>query len=203
MSATVRSVTVFCSSSSAVPRVYTDTAEELGRAIAEQKWTLIYGGNNIGTMGALADGCRAAGGQVVGITPQLFIDKGLHDSACHELVVTDCMRTRKAAMEERGDAFITLPGGLGTLEEIFEIIVGKQLGYHCKPIVLLNVDDYFAPLLAMIEHGIEQRFIKGQARDLYFVAATVDEAIEHIRTYPPRIAAERLHDDTATALPRR
>jgi len=202
MSAPVRSVTVFCSSSSAVPCVYTETAAELGRALAAQKWTLIYGGNNVGTMGALADGCRAAGGQVVGITPQLFIDKGLHDAACHELVVTECMRTRKAAMEERGDAFITLPGGLGTLEEIFEIIVGKQLGYHRKPIVLLNVDDYFAPLLAMIEHGIEQRFIKGQARDLYFVAATVDEAIEHIRAYEPRIAAEGLQDRATVAFPR-
>ena len=129
--------------------------------------------------------------QVVGITPRLFIDKGVDDKNCHELVVTDCMRSRKAAMEQRGDAFITLPGGLGTLEEIFEIIVGKQLGYHRKPIVLLNVDDYFAPLLAMIEHGIEQRFIKGQARQLYFVAATVDEAIEHIRTYEPPVLADK------------
>ena len=203
MPAPLRSVTVFCSSSSAVPRVYTDTAAGLGRALAEQKWTLIYGGNNIGTMGALADGCRAAGGQVVGITPQLFIDKGVDDKSCHELVVTQCMRSRKAAMEERGDAFITLPGGLGTLEEIFEIIVGKQLGYHRKPIVLLNVDDYFAPLLAMIENGIEQRFIKSQARDLYFVAATVEDAIEHIRTYPAQVASERVDDDATTLTPRR
>ena len=187
----VRSVTVFCSSSSAVPRVYTDTAAELGRALAHARWTLIYGGNNVGTMGALADACRGAGGQVVGVTPQLFIDKGVDDKNCHELVVTDCMRSRKAAMEQRGDAFITLPGGLGTLEEIFEIIVGKQLGYHRKPIVLLNVDDYFAPLLAMIEHGVEQRFIKGQARQLYFVAATVDEAIEHIRTYEPPVLGDK------------
>ena len=183
MPAPVRSVTVFCSSSSAVPRIYTDTAAALGRALAAQGWTLIYGGNNVGTMGALADGCRAAGGQGVGVTPQLFIDKGVDDKNCNEMIVTACMRTRKATMEQRGDAFVTLPGGLGTLEEIFEIIVGKQLGFHRKPIVLLNVDDYFAPLLAMIEHGIEHRFIKPIARSLYFVAATVDEAVEHIRTY--------------------
>ncbi len=192
----IRSVTVFCSSSSAVPRVYTDTAAELGRALAAQRWTLIYGGNNVGTMGALADGCRQAGGQVVGVTPQLFIDKGVHDAACHELVVTECMRTRKAAMEERGDAFVTLPGGLGTLEEIFEILVGKQLGYHRKPIVLLNVDNFFDPLLTMIEHGIEQRFIKSAARALYFVAATVDEAIEHIRTYEPPVLADKWFEKT-------
>ncbi|HEV2292927.1 MAG TPA: TIGR00730 family Rossman fold protein [Tepidisphaeraceae bacterium] len=181
----IRSVTVFCSSSSAVPRVYADAAAELGRAMAQQRWTLIYGGNNIGTMGALADACRAAGGQVVGVTPRLFIDKGVDDKSCHELVVTDCMRSRKAAMEQRGDAFIALPGGLGTLEEIFEIIVGKQLGYHRKPIVLLNVDGYFDPLLTMIDHGIEQHFITPAVRKLYFVAATVEEAIGHIRAPRP------------------
>ena len=94
-------------------------------------------------------------------------------------------------MEQRGDAFITLPGGLGTFEEIFEIIVGKQLGLHRKPIALLNVDNYFAPLLAMIEHGIEHRFIKPAARELYFVADTVDAAIEHIRTYEPPVLADK------------
>lgn len=195
--AAVRSVTVFCSSSSAVPRIYTDTAAALGRALAEQRWALIYGGNNVGTMGALADGCRGAGGQVVGVTPKLFIDKGVDDKDCHELIVTACMRTRKAMMEERGDAFITLPGGLGTLEEVFEIIVGKQLGFHRKPIVLLNVDGYFNPLLAMIEHGIEHRFIKPVARELYFVASTVDDAIEHIRTYEPPELADKWFERAA------
>jgi uncharacterized protein (TIGR00730 family) len=193
----IRSVTVYCSSSSAVPRVYTDTAAELGRALAKQRWTLIYGGNNIGTMGAMADACRAVGGQVVGVTPQLFIDKGVDDKNCHEFIVTECMRTRKATMEQRGDAFITLPGGLGTFEEIFEIIVGKQLGFHRKPIVLLNVGGYFAPLLAMIEHGIEHRFIKPAARELYFVAETVDAAIEHIRTYQPPALADKWFERAA------
>ena len=182
---TVRSVTVYCSSSSAVPRAYAIAAAQLGRAIAENNWMLVYGGNCVGTMGAVSDGCRDAGGRVIGITPQLFIDKGIDDKRCHELVVTECMRTRKAAMENRGDAFITLPGGLGTLEEIFEIIVGKQLGIHDKPIVLLNVNNYFAPLLAMIEQGIEQHFIKPKARELYFVADDVGAAVDHIRSYTP------------------
>ena len=103
----------------------------------------------------------------------------------HELVVTQTMRERKALMEARGDAFLTLPGGLGTFEEIFEIIVGKQLGYHSKPIVLLDINRYFDPLLEMIDHGIEQKFIKPRARHLFFVAKTVDEAIAHIRNYQP------------------
>ncbi len=182
MASAIRAVTVYRSSSHAVSRVYMKAAAELGRAIAANGWMLIYGGNNVGTMGALADGCRGAGGQVVGITPQLFIDKGVDDKDCHELIITACMRTRKAAMEQRGDAFITLPGGLGTLEEIFEIIVSKQLGFHRKPIILLNVGDYFAPLLAMIEHGVEQRFIRKDARLLYFVAANVEDAVGYLRS---------------------
>ena len=189
--ASIRSVTVYCSSSSAVPRAYAVAAAELGRAIAANQWTLVYGGNKVGTMGALSDACRDAGGRVIGVTPQLFIDKGIDDKRCHELVVTECMRTRKAAMEQRGDAFVTLPGGLGTLEEIFEIIVAKQLGYHDKPIVLLNVNDFFAPLLAMIEQGIEQRFIKPKARELYFVAENVEAAVNHIRSYVPPVREEK------------
>ena len=187
----IRAVTVYCSSSSKLAKPFVDAAAELGRALAANKWKLVYGGNDVGSMGVLANACRDAGGKVIGVTPKLFCDKGSADRRCDELLITDGMRDRKAIMEERGDAFITLPGGLGTLEEIFEIIVGKQLGYHRKPIVLLNVDGYFAPLLAMIEHGIEQRFIKPAARELYFVAATVEEAVEHIRTYAPPALADK------------
>ena len=136
-------------------------------------------------MGILADAVRAGGGEVIGVTPQLFIDKGLADNNCEELIVTNSMRHRKELMETRGDAFITLPGGLGTFEEIFEIIVGRQLNYHAKPIVLLNVAGYFDPLLQMIDHGIEQRFIKPKARELFHVARDVANAIEHIRGYRP------------------
>jgi uncharacterized protein (TIGR00730 family) len=176
-----RSITVYCSSSSRVPRVYFDAAAELGRVISREGWRLVYGGNAVGCMGALADAARAGGGQVVGITPQLLVDKGIADDKCHELIVTRTMRERKGLLEARGDAFITLPGGLGTFEEIFEIIVGRQLGYHDKPIVLLNVAHYFDPLLAMIDHGIEQQFIKPAGREIIHVAATVDEAIDYLR----------------------
>ena len=175
---TVRAVTVYCSSSRRVAAVYFEAATSLGAAIAHAKWDLIYGGNRVGCMGALADAARAAGGRVIGITPELLVREGIADNSCDELVVTATMRERKALMEERGDAFVALPGGLGTFEEVFEILVGKLLGYHQKPIVLLNVAGYYAPLLAMIEHGIEQRFIKPAAREAYFVAETVAETIE-------------------------
>ena len=183
------SITVYCSSSSALAPHYVEAADATGRAIAAAGWALIYGGNPIGLMKTLSDGARAAGGRVIGITPQLFVDKNYHDSQAHELIITANMRDRKALMESRGDAFLTLPGGLGTFEEIFEIIVGKQLGYHDKPIALLNTARYFDPLLQMIEHGIEQNFIKPAVRKLYFVAETVDQAIAHFQSYcPPPLA---------------
>jgi uncharacterized protein (TIGR00730 family) len=181
----VSAVTVYCSSSSVLAPIYYEAGRELGRAIASNGWKLIYGGNCVGLMGELANSVRAAGGQVVGITPQLFIDKGIGDNNCEEFLVAKSMRHRKELMEQRGDAFITMPGGLGTFEEIFEIIVGKQLGYHAKPIVLLDINRYFDPLLEMIDHGIEQKFIKPRARELFFVARTVQDAIVHIRNHKP------------------
>ena len=187
----IRSVTVYCSSSAAVARHYFDAAEQAGSAIAANHWNLVYGGNLVGLMKALADACRGAGGKVIGITPQLMVDKGIHDAHADELLITQSMRERKAIMEERADAFLTLPGGLGTFEEIFEIIVGKQLRYHDKPIALLNVAGYFDPLLAMIEHGIENHFIKPAARGLYFVASSVDDAVEYFKSYQPRSAPDK------------
>lgn len=187
----IRSVTVYCSSSSAIARCHFHAAAELGRTIAHSRWDLVYGGSAVGLMGHLANAVRAAGGRVIGVTPQLLVDKGIHDTRCSELIVTPGMRERKALLEQRGDAYLALPGGLGTFEEIFEIIVGKLLGYHAKPIVLLNTDDYYAPLLAMIDHGIDQQFIKSKARDLYYVASTVSAAVHHLRTYTPPNPADR------------
>ena len=177
----IRSVTVYCSSSKHVPAVYPAAAEELGRAIAAEGWTLVYGGNAVGCMGALADAAQVAGGKVVGITPQVLVDHGIADERCDELIVTSGMRERKALLEQRGDAFVALPGGLGTFEEVFEILVGRTLGCHHKPIVLLNVAGYYDPLLAMIEHGIEHRFIRPIAREAYAVVTTVGDAIQLLR----------------------
>lgn len=132
-------------------------------------------------MGVLADAARAAGGTVIGITPELLVRDGIADNQCSELIITHGMRERKAQLEARGDAFVALPGGLGTFEEVFEILVGKLLGYHQKPIVFLNVAGYYAPLLKMIEHGVEQRFIKPDAREAYFVASAVSQAMEFLQ----------------------
>lgn len=177
----IRSVTVYCSSSKAVDPVYFAAAAGLGRALAQRGWTLVYGGNNVGCMGALADAARAAGGRVIGITPQLLVDKGIADNACDELVVTQSMRERKELLEHRGDAFVALPGGIGTFEELFEIIVGRHLGYHRKPIILLNVAGYYRPLLEMMQHGLRERFIRGTIEDLFHVAETVEDAVSYLQ----------------------
>jgi uncharacterized protein (TIGR00730 family) len=192
MSLSIGVVTVYCSSSRQVPNVYLNGAIELGAAIAAAGWRLVYGGNRIGCMGALADAVRAAGGKVTGITPQLLVDQGIAHDLCDELIVTGGMRERKALMEERADAFIALPGGLGTFEEVFEILVSKVLGCHSKPIILLNVADYYAPLLAMIEHGIEQRFIKPSSRDAYKIVGTVSEAIDFLKESGSKLSEKSL-----------
>jgi len=195
----IRSVTVYCSSSNAVAEAYYEAGAQVGEALAKNGWALVYGGNSVGLMKTVATAVRLHGGKVVGITPQLMVDKGIHDALADELVVTNDMRDRKALMEQRGDAFLTLPGGLGTFEEIFEIIVGKQLGYHDKAIVLLNTNGYFTPLLQMIEHGIEQKFIKPRTRGLYFVARTVAEAVEHFKVYRPVPMADKWTEDVPSA----
>jgi uncharacterized protein (TIGR00730 family) len=179
--AMIHAVTVYCSSSSRVAAKYIDAARELGARIAREKWQLVYGGNCIGCMGIMADAARAAGGKVVGISPRLMVDKGIGDDQCDELIVTEGMRERKKLMEERGDAFVVLPGGIGTLEEVFEILVGKSLGYHGKPIVLVNVGNFFGPLLSMLEHGVKEGFIRERVRELMFVAENVEEAIAYLK----------------------
>ena len=181
----IRSVTVYCSSSKEIASDYLDAGADLGAAIARAGWTLVYGGNRIGLMAAVADAARGAGGKVVGITPQLMLDHGIGDEHCDELIVTSGMRERKALLEQRGDAFVALPGGLGTLEELFEVLVAKLLGYHDKPIVLLNTGGYYNPLLAAIEHGIAERFIKPRARQAWCVADDVPETMAYLRAAPP------------------
>jgi len=181
MSTRPRRVTVFCSSSSDIDPLYLRAAAELGAAIAREKWQLVYGGNNLGAMGALADGCRSAGGCVIGVTPQLFVDKGFTDHACHELIVTPDMRSRKARMEELGDAFIAMPGGFGTLEELSEMMVGRMLKYHAKPVILYNVAGFYSPLVEFFEKMIHEHFARPKARLDYLVAPNVEAVVAHLR----------------------
>lgn len=174
-------VTVYLSASAGVAAKYFTMAHELGAAIARERWTLVYGGNHIGPMGALADGARSLRGRVVGITPRMFNDGGHADQLCDELVLVDTMRERKRLLEQYGSAFVALPGGVGTLEEWFEILVGRQLRFHDKPILLLSPDDFWQPLVEMLRHFAAHGFVRPQTFTHFEVVTSVDHAIGRLR----------------------
>jgi cytokinin riboside 5'-monophosphate phosphoribohydrolase len=173
------SLTVYCASSKRVSQLYVDMAMELGKLIAQRGHTLVYGGGNIGLMAAVAKAALTRGGKVKGVILTDFIDRGYANSG-HEMHSVNDMRSRKRGLDEFGDAYIALPGGFGTLEEILEIISFKQLGFHHKPIVFVNTNGYFDHLLAQFERGFAEALIHERFRDLYTVVATPQQAIEVI-----------------------
>ena len=158
--AQIRSVCVYCGSSGAVDERYRTAAEEIGRSLAMAGIALVFGGGRIGLMGIAADAALAAGGQVIGVIPAALRDAELAHQNVSELVVVDTMHDRKRVMAERADAFAVLPGGIGTLDEAFEMLTWRQLGLHDKPIFLVDVAGYWQPLRALLDHIVEQRFAK-------------------------------------------
>jgi len=170
------SLTVYCASSKRVAQNYLDVAIEMGRLIAQRGHTLVYGGGNIGLMGALAQAALMHGGRVRGVILAEFIEKGYAQDG-HEMHSVADMRSRKRGLDEFGDAYIALPGGFGTLEEILEMISFKQLGFHHKPIVFVNTNGYFDALLQQFERGFAEAFIHERFRDLYIAVATPVEAL--------------------------
>lgn len=174
------SICVFCASSSKVDATHFDVSRRLGEQIAARRDTLVYGGGNIGLMGVMAEACREGGGRVVGVIPQSLKNKELAYEKADELIVCDDMRDRKTIMERRSDAFIALPGGFGTLEELMEIITLRQLHCHDKPVVILNVGGFYDGLLAFFDQLFDQHFIKAKHRGTYAVAADVSAAMASI-----------------------
>ena len=168
-------ICVYCSSSRELDPKYYAAGEAIGRWLAERGWGLIYGGGNAGTMGAVARATKAAGGRVVGIIPEFMKERELAFHEADELVTVDSMRERKRIMAERADAFITLPGGIGTLEEVSEIMVERGLAMHDKPLVLVNQDGYYDGLLAYFERMVAERFKSAGFSSLFGVANTSDE----------------------------
>lgn len=178
-------VTVYASSSERIDRRYFAVAEEAGRRIAERGWDLVWGGGRYGLMGAVSRGARAAGGRTIGVILQEFIDKNVHCEAAHRMESVTDMRSRKRGLDEAGDAFLALPGGLGTLEELLEVLSFKQLGFHDRPVVVLDAFGYWGPLLQMLERGFAEGFIQPQFRGLFTVANDAATAIEQIASTPP------------------
>jgi uncharacterized protein (TIGR00730 family) len=181
----LRRVCVFCGSSVGSSPSYAEGAVALGRALAEANVALVYGGGSVGLMGVLADTMLAAGGHVIGVSPQALVDLEVGHHGLPDLRVVQSMHERKALMADLADAFIALPGGIGTLEELFEVWTWAQLGMHGKPCALLDVAGYYTPLLAFIDHMVEQRFLRPEHRALVVVAAEPLALLRRLAAYEP------------------
>ena len=159
------SICVYCGSRHGAHAAYTESARALGSAIGERGWQLVYGGGKVGLMGEVADAVINAGGRVVGVIPDSLMRREVGHQGLHELHVVPNMHVRKQMMAERADAFIALPGGIGTLEELYEVWTWRQLGYHDKPIALLNVDGYFDALLQFMRTSVSEGFLSQEQHD--------------------------------------
>ena len=159
MSSKALSICVYCGSRHGAKPAYTAAAQALGQAIGERGWQLVYGGGKVGLMGEVADATLAAGGRVVGVIPQSLQAREVGHKGLHELHVVQTMHQRKQMMAERSDVFIALPGGIGTLEELYEVWTWRQLGYHDQPIGLLNTEGYFDSLLSFMGHAVAEGFL--------------------------------------------
>jgi uncharacterized protein (TIGR00730 family) len=179
-----RHVCVYCSSSTAVDHAHVLVARELGAALAARGDVLVWGGATVGLMGEVARAAHAAGGRTVGVIPDALRAVEIADHAADELVITPDLLTRKAELARRADAFVALPGGFGTLEELLEQITGRLLGFHHKPIVLADVGGFWQPLLAVFEHLYREQFARPESRMGYAVATDVAGVFEHLDAAP-------------------
>ncbi len=184
----LKSVCVFCGASPGARPIYREAAENLGRSLAERGLTLVYGGGAVGLMGVVADAALAAGGEVIGIIPQSLERAEIGHKGLTRLEVVDGMHARKARMAELADAFISLPGGLGTLEELFEVWTWGQLGYHAKPLGLLEVDGFYSRLTDFLDHLVAERFVREQHRAILQVSQSPGELLDLMDAWQPTAA---------------
>ncbi|MCK7612799.1 TIGR00730 family Rossman fold protein [Roseibium sediminicola] len=191
----MKAICVFCGSSYGTRETYADAARATGRVIAEQGYTLVYGGAKVGLMGTVADAALEAGGKVIGVLPRALEDKEIGHQGLTELHLVGSMHERKAKMADLSDAFIALPGGVGTLEEIFEVWTWGQLGYHQKPCGFLNIDGYYDDLIRFLDHQTEQGFTKDVMRAMVQIAGTPEEMISLFENYTPPSAPKWIKRD--------
>jgi uncharacterized protein (TIGR00730 family) len=179
------SVCVFCGSNAGADPAYVAAAEAVGAGLAGRGIRVVYGGTRVGLMGALAESARAAGGEVVGVIPRQIVDLEVGHTGLDDLRVVGSMHERKALMAELADAFITLPGGIGTLEEMFEVFTWAQLGLHRKPLGLLDVNGYFEPLAAFLDRAVAQRFLRPDTRGMLAVEQSFEALMDRFATWEP------------------
>jgi len=190
----LRSVCVFSGSSPGTRAAYADAAAALGREVAGRGLRLVYGGSGIGLMGAVADAALSAGGEVVGVIPQPLVDREVAHTGLSDLRVTSSMHERKALMAELADGFVALPGGLGTLEELAEVLTWSQLGLQSKPCGLLDVEAFFDPLLAFLDHTVAEGFVTPEHRALVLASTEVPDLLDLLAQWQSPGAPDRPPD---------
>ncbi len=179
-------ICVFCGSSVGSRQAYTEAAKALAQELVQRDIELVYGGGDVGLMGVLANSVMAAGGRVIGIMPKFLADKELASNEITELRIVNSMHQRKAMMSELANGFIALPGGLGTFEELFEVLTWQQLGIQHKPCALLNICDYYAVLLQLMVQAVAEGFIRTEHKDMLIVGATPAEVLDKLSAYQHR-----------------
>jgi uncharacterized protein (TIGR00730 family) len=184
----MKNICVYCGSASGTNPEYVESARRVGTILARRGLGLVYGGGRVGLMGVVADVVLSGGGRVLGVIPEALATKEGAHHGLSELLVVDDMHQRKAFMARRADAFLTLPGGIGTFEEFFETLSWAALNLHHKPMGVLNVDGYFDPLLALLNHAVAERFVRKEFLDLLVVSADPEAIVEEltVRTPPDR-----------------
>lgn len=180
----IKSVAIYCASSTKIKPIYYEVARQLGRGLALKGVTQVNGAGNMGLMQAASDAALEVGGKVIGVIPSFMIEQNWHHTGLSQLIETVDMESRKQTINEMTDAAIVLPGGCGTMDEFFEIVTLKQLGVYLKPIIILNIDGYYDYLLKHLERSMEENFMRDAHRDIWRVATTAEEAIEMVFTTP-------------------
>lgn len=186
MTNNIKNVCVFASSCNYLDKSYYDAAAEFGNLLSKADMNMVYGGSSLGLMWACAKEVKNNGCKIIGVMPERLHNMGVYTDECVELFVTPCMRSRKAKMDELSDAVVALAGGFGTLEELSEMIVQKQLGYNQKAIVILNTNGFYNKLIEFFDEIISENFARDTSRELYYVAETPNQAVEYLLNYVPK-----------------
>ena len=186
----MKRICVFCGSNRGVRSEYIEAAQDLGKVLVKRNLSLVYGGGNVGLMGVIADAVLAEGGEVIGVIPQSLVDREVAHQNLTKMHIVNSMHERKALMADLSDGFIAMPGGMGTFDEFCEILTWAQLGIHQKPCGILNVENYFTPLLRMFDHAMEEGFLRDTHRNLVIEATTPERLLDLFDDYQPKPVAK-------------
>jgi uncharacterized protein (TIGR00730 family) len=184
----MKAVCVYCGSSDGARPLYAEAAKAFGRALVKADLALVYGGGKVGLMGVIANEVMAAGGRAIGVIPELLVNKEVGHDGLTELHVVPDMHQRKKMMADLSDAFVAMPGGAGTLEELFEVFTWAQLGYHQKPVAVLNIDGFYDPLVSLLRHTVDEGFMQQKYFDILQIDANPEALIGKLQRYQPPVA---------------